>query len=99
MDLSKKIIKSPKTLSKIIIEDGAVNRIDEERSKLSPPVPFSSYDDNDETNDTLESQMTVCVRARPVLEHEMSAGHINCVHTANPVVLVTEPVVRSVSIL
>ena len=73
--------------------DSIENAIDKEKQRLSPGVPFSSHDDND---DSLESQMTVCVRVRPVLEHEMSPGYINVVHTANPVVLVTEPVVRSV---
>ena len=88
--LSKKIIEIQNHL------DDIEKVIDKERLKLTPAAPFSCHDD---TIDSLESHMTVCVRARPVLEHEMSPGYISVVHTANPVVLVTEPVVRSVSIL
>ena len=88
--LSKKIIEIQNHL------DDIEKVIDKERLKLTPAAPFSCHDDTDDTIDSLESQMTVCVRARPVLEHEMSPGYISVVHTANPVVLVTEPVLRSV---
>ena len=52
--------------------------------------PFSF----EESQDDLESQMMVCVRARPLLKHETAADFFQILHTSNPQVAVLEPVIK-----
>ena len=61
--------------------------IDEEVQKLETKCAFNS----NKSEGSLESQMLVCVRTRPPLEHEQIAGYTPMVHSSNPRVLVTEP--------
>ena len=44
--------------------------------------------------DSLESQMLVCVRSRPLLDHERLQDYHQVLHTSNPKVVVMEPVVK-----
>ena len=64
--------------------------VEAEVSSLEPKREFELFDSGDE----LGGKMVVCVRSRPLLDHE--AGHLVTVHTSNPSVLVTEPTNRSV---
>ena len=71
-------------------KDRFTTLINEEVGKMSSKAEFSFQ----ESEDSLESQMMVCVRTRPMLEHETMSEYLGIVHTSNPQVLVTEPVVR-----
>ena len=63
--------------------------LETEVAKLPDKKPFKVKEE-----DSLESQMLVCVRCRPLLEHERLQDYHQVVHTSNPKVLVMEPLVK-----
>ena len=81
---------SKKMLEFHIHKDTLTSLINEEVGKMSTKTEFTFP----ESEDSLESQMMVCVRTRPMLEHEKVAEYLGIVHTSNPRVLITEPVIK-----
>jgi len=61
--------------------------ISAEVDKLGPKSVFECSN----KEDSLESDMVVCIRVRPRLEYEISANYIQTAFTSNPKVLVVEP--------
>jgi len=64
--------------------------ISAEVGKLSAKTSFHCSD----KEDSLESEMVVCVRVRPRLSHEISSNYMLSTFTSNPEVLVVEPSFR-----
>ena len=65
------------------------NLLEAEMLKLPDKKPFEVKE-----ADNLESQMLVCVRCRPMLDHERLQKYHQVVYTSNPRVVVMEPVVK-----
>ena len=63
--------------------------LEAEVAKLPEKRPFEVKEE-----DSLESQLLVCVRCRPMLAHEQLQEYHQVVHTTNPKVVVMEPVVK-----
>eukprot|EP00092_Neocalanus_flemingeri_P034043 GFUD01037022.1.p1 GENE.GFUD01037022.1~~GFUD01037022.1.p1 ORF type:complete len:627 (+),score=181.38 GFUD01037022.1:64-1944(+) len=64
--------------------------ISAEVGKLGAKASF----ENSNNEDSLESEMVVCVRVRPRLSHELSSNYMLSTFTSNPEVLVVEPSFR-----
>jgi len=63
--------------------------INEEISKLPQAKPLTLLKENKGSED-VSSDMVVCVRVRPKLEHEIEAGVFQSVYAANPTVVALE---------
>ena len=83
--------KIAKKLEEINQQRDAINQLIEEELRGLEKKKVFHYP---ETGEELESKMMVCVRVRPVLEHERD--QLVTVHTSNPDILVTEPGSKSV---
>ena len=83
--------KIAKKLEEINQHRDAINQLIEEELRGLEEKKVFHYP---ETGEELESKMMVCVRVRPVLEHERD--QLVTVHTSNPDILVTEPGTKSV---
>ena len=90
-----KTSKTAKKLEQINEQREAISQLVEaEVSSLDAKQEFSLFSPGEASGEELAGKMMVCVRTRPLLEHE--AGHLVTVHTSNPSILVTEPTSRSV---
>jgi len=80
--------KNSRKLEKILeCKDEFKTLISAEVCKLGAKKDFESP----KKEDSLESEMVVCVRVRPRLEHEVSADYMLSTFTSNPEVVVVEP--------
>jgi len=83
-----KVSKNSRKLEKLLeCKDEFESLISAEVGKLGAKKVFESP----KKEDSLESEMVVCVRVRPRLDHEISANYMLSTFSSNPEVLVVEP--------